>query len=785
MSVPTSPRRLQSLALFLGIVVTRAVTLAQPPPLPPNPLAPVLNVPSPPGMQRGTAQEVTLSGANLADPTGVWTNIPGVKLTIPTDNNNGKDAAKLRVKFEVPADVPLGYYGIRVATSRGMSNFRIFCIDDLPQFMEVDTNRSKSTPQPLIYPSVLIGRMNPETSSWFKITVKANERVSFDLLGHRLGSAFDPQLRLYSAATGKELPGGYSNDSPGCQTDPRLTYTFKTAGDYLIEIRDVKYGGGADFFYRLRIGDFPCATAAVPMAVKRGAKAMIAFAGPVVDGVPPVEVQAPSDPAQDIVWVTPRGANGLAGWPVSVALSNLDETVEQEPNNEAAKANRVPVPGAVSGRLLEKGDVDFFVFTAKKGQRLLIDAHTLELYSPTLLYMVLRDSKGAEIGQTKPEAVPPLDQRIDFNPPADGDYTLEARHLNFLTGPSETYRISITPHQPGFTLSAALDRYDVPQTSTVAVQLMLARRDYAGPVEVTVAGDHPGITGQVTIPAGQPAAPNVYAATLFIHAAQDVPVGPHSVTLVAKATIGQAMVVEYLDLRSVISQSMGNLTYPPRQFFPQLALAVTPKPPFSLAVKLDQPEVLRGVAATVTITATKDPGFDEEIAITAGGLPPTVPAALKNISKGQTEAKIQLTPAPAQPIGNVAFSITGKAKFQNKDFTVSTLPTNLPVVLPFELKVEPVPAKVNLGANVKVKVTATRKGGYQGPIALEVRNLPANVTAAKATIEQGKNEIEIEIAAAANAVPGDKADVNVFGTAPAAANQQNASPNFTVSVVKP
>jgi hypothetical protein len=78
-----------------------------------------------------------------------------------------------------------------------------------------------------------------------------------------------------------------------------------------------------------------------------------------------------------------------------------------------------------------------------------------------------------------------------------------------------------------------------------------------------------------------------------------------------------------------------------------------------------------------------------------------------------------------------------------------------------------------------------RKGGYQGPITLEVRNLPANVTATKATIEQDKNEIEIEIAAAPNAPPGDKADVNILGTATAAANQQNPSPNFTLSVVKP
>src|SRR5207244_12868359 len=104
-------------------------------------------------------------------------------------------------------------------------------------------------------------------------------------------------------------------------------------------------------------------------------KAKLEFAGPNVEGVAPVEVQAPACPARDIVWLTPKGKNGLSGWPVSVALSDLEETVEQEPNNEPAKANRVPVPGAVTGQLLEKGDVDYFVFAGKKGQRLIVEAH--------------------------------------------------------------------------------------------------------------------------------------------------------------------------------------------------------------------------------------------------------------------------------------------------------------------------------------------------------------------------------------------------------------------------
>src|SRR5262249_37186663 len=151
-----------------------------------------------------------------------------------------------------------------------------------------------------------------------------------------------------------------SNDAPGLQTDPRLTYTFKEAGDVLIEVRDVMYRGGPDYWYRLRIGDFPCATATLPMPAKRGSKVMIHFAGPNVEGVAPVEVTVPTDPTVNTMWVAPRGVNGLSGWPVALGVSDLDELMEQEPNNEPAKANRIPVPGAVTARFLEKGDVDCF-----------------------------------------------------------------------------------------------------------------------------------------------------------------------------------------------------------------------------------------------------------------------------------------------------------------------------------------------------------------------------------------------------------------------------------------
>lgn len=746
----------------------------QPPPVLPNPAAPVLAMPAPLGVQRGTSLELTLTGTNLSDPTGVLLGFPAT-VTIPTDNNNGKDAGKLRVKLDVPKDAPLGFHALRLATTRGVSNLRLFCIDDLPQVLEVDTNRTKATAQAVPVPCVVVGRADAETNDYFKVNVQAGQRVSFEILGRRLGSAFDPQLTLFDAKTGKELPGGHSNDAPGLQTDPRLTYTFKDAGEYLVEVRDVQYRGGPDYWYRLRIGDFPCATTPVPMAAKRGGKVSVQFAGPAVEGVPPVEVAVPADPAVDTVWVTPRGPNGLSGWPVALAVSDFDELVEQEPNNEPAKANRLPVPGGVTGRFQEKSDLDHYVFTAKKGQRLIIEAQTIELYSPTEVYMVLKDAKGAEVAKTNPAALP----RIDFTPPADGDYTLSAEHLHFWGGPAESYHISITPYEPGFDLTLPIERNEVPQGGGAAVIVQVARRDYPGPIELSLVGP-PGITGQSVIAAGQA------AGYLIITAPADAPMKAANYVIQGKAVINGKPVVALAQGKTPLGQSLGNLPFPPRDLYRQVALAVTEKPPFQLAAKFDHPEVIRGVATNLTITVTRAPGFTDAITLNPpAGMPPNVPPiALKPIPKDMNEAKVPFTAPANAPLGEFGILLSGKAKFQNRDYQVAALPVPLVLALPFDLKVEPMPVKVAPGDKAKIKVTAVRKGGYQGPIALQVRNLPANVTAPLATIAMAQNEVEIELTFAANAPVGDKADVNVLGTASAAANQQNASPNFTVSVQK-
>ena len=100
-----------------------------------------------------------------------------------------------------------------------------------------------------------------------------------------------------------------------------------------------------------------------------------------------------------------------------------------------------------------------------------------------------------------------------------------------------------------------------------------------------------------------------------------------------------------------------------------------------------------------------------------------------------------LTPAANAALGSFPFTLIGRAKYQMRDVAATSAPAPLVVSLPFELKAEPLPLKLLPGGKAVLKVTATRKGGYAGPIAVEVRNLPANVTATKGTIAMGQTTV--------------------------------------------
>jgi len=131
--------------------------------------------------------------------------------------------------------------------------------------------------------------------------------------------------------------------------------------------------------------------------------------------------------------------------PRAFAIGDLEEVNEKEPNNSREIANRVPMNCVINGKVDPSEDVDWFVFPAKKGQRVLIECRAWRLDSRLDGMMTLYSSAGKELVTSQDENI--RDQKrdpfIDFDVPEDGDYYLKFSDFMYNGSPEHVYRLSI------------------------------------------------------------------------------------------------------------------------------------------------------------------------------------------------------------------------------------------------------------------------------------------------------------------------------------------------------
>ena len=136
---------------------------------------------------------------------------------------------------------------------------------------------------------------------------------------------------------------------------------------------------------------------------------------PVVDPKPPkkappppkgqisqrFKVTLPADAPLGIHDVRIVTANGISN-PRAFVVGDLQEFTEQEPNDDLPKAQKIAVNSTVSGVISVGTDVDYYLFTGKKGQRIVVSCLTTSIDSKLPaeidLYNHLRHVAGPQQG---------------------------------------------------------------------------------------------------------------------------------------------------------------------------------------------------------------------------------------------------------------------------------------------------------------------------------------------------------------------------------------------------
>ena len=158
--------------------------------------------------------------------------------------------------------------------------------------------------------------------------------------------------------------------------------------------------------------------------------------------------------------VSEDGASGI----VWLAVDLFPTVMEVEDNNTPEKAQRLTLPVVVNGQCAG-GDVDFFRFAAKQGERLVIETETARLGSGVVPHLRLTDDRLRFLASDDSQSIQG-DCRLIFDPPADADYLLEFSDSRYRGGNPPFYRIKIGAYDVVDELFPLGGRWGEPTTFT-------------------------------------------------------------------------------------------------------------------------------------------------------------------------------------------------------------------------------------------------------------------------------------------------------------------------------
>ncbi len=580
--------RLPALVALLTCV---AVATAQPANVLP---APRLHVISPLGAKAGSTVEVTFTGFDLEDSTGLYFATPGFNAEIivppePKPDPKAKEPPKpkpkgpvisVKYKVTVPANAPLGNHDVRLVSKLGVSNPRAFVVGDKPEVQETDKpNDDIDQAQKVELNSTVNGNIASSADvDYYSFTAKAGQRVLASALTSSIDSKCRPLVEIFDKA-GKRIAGNRNDRENNALADA----TILTDGEYFVRICEFAYQTGSnEHFYRLTLSTGPWIDVVYPPFVKRGQSTEVMLVGRnLPGGVPMKGMTIDGKPAESLkVSITPPakvardslsyrdGISPMMGLldgfeyrlpgsnPVPVYFTDANVHIEAEGNDKPEKAEVIKVPTDVIGRIDRRYDRDWYSFECKKGSTYYVELFADRIGADMDTYFSIKAAANlSNIVEEQDDDLESLHPQqfftrsgdpapVKFTAPADGNYLVmvASRESNVTFGPRSVYRLRIGQPTPDFravVMPKSRDTVGATVTGisgTTALDVFVDRRDgLTGPINLSVSG----------LPAGVTAAPTIIGTgarfgTVVLNIGADAKTwtGPVSVTCTAKLPTG-------------------------------------------------------------------------------------------------------------------------------------------------------------------------------------------------------------------------------------------------------
>ena len=698
----------------------------------------------PRGAQRGTEAVLTFSGGRLADAQEVLAYYPGIAVKKMEMVND----ATLKVTVTIAPDCRLGEHAFRVRTATGVSEVRTFWVGALPVIEEIEPNSDFDKAQPIPLNVTVHGIVQAEDQDYFVVECKKGQRLSVEVEAMRLGvTFFDPYVAILDS---KRFELATGDDSPMTGQDGGCSVVIPADGKYIVQIRESAYGGNGGCQYRLHIGNFPRPTAVVPAGGKPGEELDVTFLG---DPSGPIKqkIKVPADDANGQWRLHCQTAEGVSPTGFKFRIANLTNTIETGTNVNVATATPGTAPGAFNGVISKPDEVDYFKFTAKKGETYDVHCYARRLGSPLDPVLYLGNAAGGAL-IANDDAIGP-DSYFRFAIPADGEYTLWVHDHLKKGGPDYFYRIELTPVQPRVETTipkvdgnnpANQDRQTitVPKGGRTASLLIANRVDFGGPL----------VMGFDKLPAGvtltaEQMEPGLNVIPVVFDAKPDSPTAGHLSVITATHTDPKAPVPykSVFDAAFVIAQP-GQTVYT-RHNIDRTAIAVGEAAPYSIEVIEPKVPLVQNGAFNLRVVAKRAEGFKGAITVFPLWTPPGMGIqGSAVIPEGQTECVLPMNAAPNAAPRKWKTAVTAVSDAGKGPVWVSSQLFTLEVTAPIVTLTMERPA-VEQGAQTQLFCKVVVTTPFEGKAKVNLIGLPAKTTTTMIEITKDTKEFAFPITA--------------------------------------
>ena len=501
----------------------------------------------------GQTSEHELSARyNLAGASGViisGTGVRGEAVPLETEKPEDKDRndvanSKCKLKITCDPDALPGIRDFRVWTPHGVSTVGQLVIAREPLVSEVLENDTVDKAQSVPLPATICGTIEKgEDLDFYKIRIDQPGAWTFHMTSQRLQNRLhDMQTRVDPMITLRNISGStIASSDNSFAGDPLMHVQIDTAGEYLLEVRDVRYQGNADWTYAVECSARPFGLVAKPLAVAQGITGNLqvvglglgadttATYGPIasansrIEQIAPVIASVPLNALQVLVSADPI-ANEPSGAPSAEATQGAE-----------ALPMQVAITSVVCGNIDAPEQADRFRFEAKAQQRLSFEVFARRLGSQLDAKLRILNPEGNAVSEADDstfDRVLSSDATLEnWTAPADGMFTVEIRDLHGRGGSNYPYALQIKPSEPYFLLEADTDKTPLAAGSASVIYVKAQRRNgFTGEIQLGVEGLPPGVRAECgRILAGKP------DGAIWLTAAADAPMGMSNIKITGTA----------------------------------------------------------------------------------------------------------------------------------------------------------------------------------------------------------------------------------------------------------